>query len=496
MKTTASVLFLGLLSFWACSHADTDDPYKGYITYEQYGARGDGKTNDQDAIIAAHNAANRTGMPVKAVDGKTYYIGGGSKYAVIKTDVDWGTAGFIINDLAADNYSNPVFSVEASEKPYSVTIPGPVAKGQTNLGISLKQLSLVHILNSGKPVYIRQGPNQNNGTSQQEVLLVHKDGSIDPSTAPVWDYDRLTKVTVYPVEEKRLTIKGGTFTTIANRNESKYSYVKRGIIIRRSNVLVENLTHLIKGEVDHGAPYSYFLGTDHVYDVEVRDCVFSGHRTYKTIGAAGTSVSMGSYDFNSSHSIGVALRGCSQSNSLNDDTFWGVYTSNFSKNLLVEDSALSRFDAHQGVSNVTLRGCEFGHQGVRMVGFGKLLMENCTCNVRYLVYLRPDYGSSWDGDIEIRGCVMNPYIRSFDACYVLMGENAHTHDFGYDCKLPGSITVDGLVIRDGGYTNKNYRGPFAFSDFKVDAPVSITIRGVTTESGKTLQVCPNPGLFN
>ena len=69
-----------------------------FVTYEEFGAVGDGKTDDQKAIIAAHEAANKTGLPVKACDGKTYYIGNGTATAEICTDVDFGTASFVIDD--------------------------------------------------------------------------------------------------------------------------------------------------------------------------------------------------------------------------------------------------------------------------------------------------------------------------------------------------------------------------------------------------------------
>lgn len=44
---------------------------KSFITYEEFGAVGDGKTDDQQAIVAAHEAANEKGLPVKAGAGKT-----------------------------------------------------------------------------------------------------------------------------------------------------------------------------------------------------------------------------------------------------------------------------------------------------------------------------------------------------------------------------------------------------------------------------------------
>ena len=36
------------------------------VTYEQFGAKGDGTTDDLPAIVAAHKAANARGLPVKA----------------------------------------------------------------------------------------------------------------------------------------------------------------------------------------------------------------------------------------------------------------------------------------------------------------------------------------------------------------------------------------------------------------------------------------------
>ena len=71
---------------------------KKYLTYEQFGAIGDGSHDDLEAIVATHAEANEKGLAVKARDGAVYYIGGAKKTAVIKTDVDFGQARFIIDD--------------------------------------------------------------------------------------------------------------------------------------------------------------------------------------------------------------------------------------------------------------------------------------------------------------------------------------------------------------------------------------------------------------
>ena len=58
------------------------------IRYEDYGAAGDGVTDDAEAIRAAHNAANESGLPVEATAGATYYIGALDETIVVKTDTD------------------------------------------------------------------------------------------------------------------------------------------------------------------------------------------------------------------------------------------------------------------------------------------------------------------------------------------------------------------------------------------------------------------------
>ena len=158
------------------------------VTYEEFGAVGDGKTDDQKAIVAAHAAANKRRLPVRAGDGKTYYIGGGAKVAVIKTDVDFGTAKFVIDDRTLENCKAPVFRVDPSARSFEVKGVKTLARGQSRLGVSLPGPCLVEAVNSKVRQYIRYGLNQNKGSPQKEVVLVAADGTIDPATPIVWDY--------------------------------------------------------------------------------------------------------------------------------------------------------------------------------------------------------------------------------------------------------------------------------------------------------------------
>ena len=146
---------------------------RDFVTYEQFGAVGDGKADDQDAIIAAHMAANEKGLPVKAGDCKTYYIGKGFKTADIRTDVDFGTATIVIDDreVPIDKRSTPIFRIPPSSKSLAVKGVAMLAKGQANIGVQLPGPCLVEVVDNTVRQYIRYGLNQNNGIPKREVFL-------------------------------------------------------------------------------------------------------------------------------------------------------------------------------------------------------------------------------------------------------------------------------------------------------------------------------------
>lgn len=477
-----------------------------YLTYEQFGAKGDGVTDDFSAIIATHAAANEKGLPVRATDGKTYYIGNTTGTAVVRTDVDFGTAKFIIDDsnVSLENREYSVFKVESALQPVEIEGVESLKSDQTNLGVSLPGHSLVRVVNDNHKAYIRLGANQDNGKSQEEYIIVDKDGNIDPSTSPIWDYDEITRVTAYPIDEKPLTIKGGVFTTIANQAPSEYTYYCRGISVSRSNVRIENVTHYVEGELDHGAPYDGFMCFDRAADIVVCNCVFTAHKSYKTIGSAGVPVTMGSYDISAHGCVNVRWENSRQTTDINDKSCWGVFCSNFCKNLAMDRCSFSRFDAHLGVKNVSLTNCEFGHQGVRMVGCGTILIENCDIHYKSVVFLRDDYGSSWDGDLIIRNSrLIVP--EGFKTVYLLNGYNEGKHDFGYTCYLPKRYVIEDLVIDDSRVTYKDYVGPMVFGTFhrNVDeeglhpyiAKGVVDLKDIQVVSGKSLGLSRNPDMF-
>ena len=73
------------------------------VYYSDFGAKGDGKTNDFYAMKAAHEFANENSLPVKADASRKYLISSTEKDGIassitVMTDTDFSGATVIIDD--------------------------------------------------------------------------------------------------------------------------------------------------------------------------------------------------------------------------------------------------------------------------------------------------------------------------------------------------------------------------------------------------------------
>jgi hypothetical protein len=481
----------------------------GFVLYSDFGAMGDGKTDDIITIAATHAFANQNDLLVKADEGATYYIGGKERTAVIRTNTDFGTAAFIIDDTEVQNHKASVFVVGSSLKPFKPEGISSIKRNQEKIDVSFPGICLVTVTNSNIRRYIRFGLNQNNGSPQTDIFVVDKNGNVDMDAPIIWDFDQITEITALPINETTLKITGGRFTTIANKAESKYTYYSRNIAIRRSNVVVDGLEHRITGEGDQGAPYGGFINIRDCSFVTVKNTILTGHLTYRTIGSAGKPVSMGSYDISVNRALNISFINCSQTNDINDRLYWGILGSNYCKNLLYENCTLSRFDAHMGVVNATIRNSTLGHMGINAIGTGTFTVENTTIRGRSLINLRSDYGSTWQGELVIRNCVFVPSGGNPSRANLIGGSNSGQHDFGYTCYMPKRITIENLHIDDSNHPPEaDYQGPAIFAKFNPNMtddsyveqfPYVITreviLRNVTTASGKALRISDNLFMF-
>lgn len=491
----------GAAPLFAATEKKRNVPTDRPVSYEEFGAIGDGVTDDLPAIVEAHAFANAHDLPVATRPDATYHLGRRALTAVIATDTDWRTSRFVIDDTDVENHRMSLFVVRSRLEPVPLSIPR-LTRDQRQLDVQPPRDCWVRVENNRKRLYIRRGLNQNNGTPQRDCFILRRDGTIEGAID--WDYATVTRVEARPMDERPLVLRGGVFTTTANRmkQDKGYNYWARNITITRSNTTVAGLTHHIVGETAVGHPYSGFLTASSCANVTLRDCFVTGHKTYVTIGAAGKPVSMGTYDVSANEVVNFTMIACRMDN-ICDATRWGVIGTNFCKNILLENCTLSRMDTHQGVSGTyTIRGCTLGHAGLNAIGRGTLTVEDSTLNGRSLVSFRSDYGSTWEGTVVIRHSRWIPGCGAAIQPYLIAGSNDGQHDFGYPCFMPAKVIIDGLVIDDS-HPPKDYAGPYLFTDpdgapasaaarpFPYRLTEEVTIRNLTTTSGKKLLTSPD-----
>jgi len=450
-----------------------------------------------DGLIAAHNYANEKGYKVFADYGAKYYVASTGKTVTIKTDVEWGNAEIVIDDsgVTPDKRGNWIFSIPGSFSTYKIDDLPLLKRGMTNIGIKLPQASIVTAYDANTTHYIRYGGNADNGQTMVDNIVVDKDGNIDQDAPVMWDFTTMTSVVVRPIDEETLTVSGGIITTIANKAPSEYTYYARGIAVSRSNTVIDGVTHLITGEGATGAPYNGFVSINNCAYVTVRNCVFTGHKTYQS-----PTTAMGSYDIGMGNSISVSFINCSQANDINDSKYWGVSGTNYCKNFVYDGCVLSRFDAHKGVANGAIKNSVIGHAGASIIGYGTFLIENSTFMTTKMINLRSDYGSSWEGDIIIRNSTLSPASSSAEA-YVIGGSNKSNHDFGYVCYMPKNVIIDGLIADTTGgvYIFANLNSDCKSEGYVQQYPYvvteKVTVKNYSGSSKSELQLSPNKFLF-
>ncbi len=451
------------------------------VTYEAFGARGDGVTNDLPAIVAAHNFANYYDLCVRAKYGATYYISDIAESAVIATRTIWSGANFIIDDsnIGAAEKDKYVFIV-SSKIPARVLINEGVNTGegaaanltslsrhQTHIDVNLPWPAVLVPFDVNTRRYIRTGNNANQGAIQQEAVLVDQFGNVSETSPIIWDYNNITHLYAFPVDSEVLTISGGVFTTIANRGRSSGdNYYNRGINITRSNVIINSLEHYVTNEGDSGAPYAGFITMNWAANIVIQNTILTAHKTFDEIGT---------YDIQPVGVVNLLLSNVKQSNDIMAISRFGVFASNFCKNIVLDSCELNRFDAHMGVVNITINNSEIGYRGINAIGEGTLLVQH-TRNYGYsFIVLRDDYGTTWNGNIVIRSCIWEPLEDmggiipgSFAyAPFIYADGHDSNHWYGYNCYIP-NLDIDGLEVNNSrlypvylfGEVTSNNSGPY------------------------------------
>lgn len=465
---------------------------KEYVTYEEFGAVGDGKTDDMDAIVRTHEYANEHGLPVRAKEGAQYYVGGRDLTAVIRTSCDFRGATFFIDDSkGVERVGAAVFKIAGDYDYFDVKIDR-LDRGQKKLDLPHEGNLYVKVYNDNKRVYIRYGDNANTGVPQEDCFTLDPEGNIG-STLP-WQFDEVTRAQAKCCDDKPIVIEGGRIVTIANRDpREKYRYYSRNLFCNRSHTTLKNVVLDVIGESEvQGSPYAGSLSISSCVDVTIDHCVLSPHKTYYWTMDNGHINAYGTYGFGANSAIGLHIIGLTQSKDIMDNRYWGLFGTNFCKDMELTDCKVSRFDAHQGVINMKLTNCEFGHVKMEVIGFGVAELENVQTHGGYFMLLRGDYGSFFKGDMYIRNSAWEILPGNKKATF-FNASNDGKHDFGYVCELPRHLVIENLLIDDEN-APEDYEGTFIFNKFDRNfsedrpypyvVPETVTLKNVRTKSGR------------
>ena len=439
------------------------------IYYDDNGAVGNGVVNDFAAIKKTHDLANQYGHIVNANAGSTYLIKDTEGETIpIMTDTNWNGCTFIFDDSFINVHSssgashcndcanrfNPIFyvtktqsAVDVAKKFAYVTPDTPLnggygeADNTTKIeGWDLPYLALVKITSKSHKIYVRGGnkdsqANADDGDHQCEFILVHPDGTIDPSTPLSWDYTDVAWASaenVDPEYVKPITIDGGgaLINTISNAPgedvQNAYYSFSRNIYVQRANTTLKNFHHRLLNEGTYRAPYAGILTVNHTNNVTFRDITLQAARrrwqngvqqgTYEIGGMGGNDIKYYNVDSINFFSDGTDWKNAAMhANSPGNLHMGGTMGTNYCRNFLFEDCTLNSFDSHKGLGNVTLRRCEIG--SASMQGSGDILIEDHTAFMsaysRDVVGLRADYGSTWRGTLTMRNVTIK-YDENFD----------------------------------------------------------------------------------
>ena len=328
------------------------------IYYEDYGAKGDGRTNDFAAIKKAHDVANEGGQTVKSKNPTkaTYYISdtridGSIEKIIIKTNVDLGGAEIIIDDseLKSDN-STPmahkhVFSVQPDSQMTKITdkalldkiVAAGLGPGTKKIDLGLGYAAMIIPYNSSHKIYRRRGYSSGwKGYDMREIVIIDKDGNVDASTDLAFNFNKLDYIEVYKIDDAAITISNAKVTTKVSKFNTVYTdpttgkkatsdsnYFYRGIEVYRSNTTLKNIEHYVEGEFTLeeqvagkvGVAYNGFFAVYNTNNVTLDSCVLTGHRCYwKGFAIPGSGGTQGTYDMQVFLSNKTVFKNCTQSN--------------------------------------------------------------------------------------------------------------------------------------------------------------------------------------
>ena len=454
-----------------------------YVNYEMFRNVGD---TDDVVITKAHTYANENNVPVINVKGE-YHFTDRPRNIEIKTDVYWGDTTFHVDEsknLEWFHYFKVVEDVDTIDilnAGLKTTVIEKLNNNETVISeLAAYENSFLFINDDDDRVGGRQGFNTN--WAKRDFFYVGFGGRLVGDK--LYNFTNATEMTIQPLSNKRLTVKGGHFignglTATTTKN------VFGAIGVYRSFVDLDNQSFSTLNEEINANAVKGDVYIHKAYDVTLKNSIVKPK--YSPDG-------VGTYGISGSNILKFTIDNV---NTMTDEEAWGVMGTNFIKDLKIINSKISRIDVHYQLHNAIIKDVETGK--ISITGGGYLHMDNVTVyNNEHYVAFRNDYGAKWDGSIKIKNGIFK--VLNFTPFIRILKFSGIRNDFDYidELSIGSEIVIDDFKFIFNDEENNRLVRLIDFPSFaespyhKIKFPSRIEIKNVTTDrkKGVNLMIIP------
>ncbi|MGI5817080.1 MAG: hypothetical protein ACOX9R_03165 [Armatimonadota bacterium] len=415
------------------------------VNYRMFGAVGDGENDDGVQIKLAHEYARTHGIPVINMSGEFWILE--TNDIPIQTNVNWGNTTFHIDERYNVQGTprfrvlndRPTETLELDDELKATLLekirPGvqiiPELAGYSN--------HLIMVVDSEDRIGIRAGYENHRGWAREDFFYVEEEGRIIGDIA--WQFDDFTSVTATPCNDSYLIIEGGGFRMSGHTPDTgSTGYHHNGFSIQRSRTVIRNQwMGLQEGRRDESlAARNGFYSLSRVYDVTLENIRLMPWE--KSRREPEVAVPHGTYGIGGARMLNCTFRNLTAEAGW---VSWGVFGTNLTKNLRIENSQLNRVDVHFHCHNLYIKDSRIGFKGITVTGTGELVIEDTTRDGNSFISFRRDYGSKWDGRIRLSGCTLRP---TGTGTVSVLNYRMADFDYQYPIGFATSVMIEDMVI--------------------------------------------------
>ena len=418
------------------------------INYKQFGAKGDGITDDGLYIRRAHEYANSVGLPIYNPSGEFYFKS--ERYVPVRTNTNLGQTIIHVDESQTPVTQGNIYVImsQYNQNPLSndelTAIKNSLKKGTRYIAELAKYAgSFVKVFDSSTKVGNKQGENPNSGWDMQDFFIIEEGGRIVGDIT--WDFSNITSGLVRKIDKSYLTFEGGIFLLSGNLSAaSTGDPTSGGILIQRSRTIVKNQFVGLEDKVSDKptASDTGFYNLQSVYDVTLENLRVLP-RKYVSV----NGVALSTYGIGGSMALKCVFRNIT---SEGVSSQWGVFGASLFKDVSIDNCVLNGLDIYFHAWDISINNSKIGEKGVSLTGGGKLNIEDTTIYASVLVNFRQDYGSTWEGDIRIRGCRLAVPANTITS---VLKFNPKSVDYGYKVYFGKSVVVEDVSLDYTGVTN-------------------------------------------